>query len=537
MGVRRSVGVIAVATGVVCFGLVGCSTRPLDRDVVTANGSEPQNPLVPTNTNENGGGRIVDRLFAGLRWIDVRGGLHDEVAQSIDSVDQQHYTIRLKPGWTFSDGTSVTSRSFVDAWNYGALGTNAQLQSWVFAQIVGFDDVQANPPRAQTMSGLHIVDDSTFTVDLTAPTIDFRVRLAYAPYYPLPAVAYKDMKAFGEHPIGNGPYRMADGNAWQHEVRLDLVRNERYPGGRPPRNKALSFIFYQSFDTAYSDLQAGNLDLLDVIPNSASTIYQRDLGAAAIERPVAYSSWIGIQQNVVHLSGAEGVLRRRAISMAIDRQRIGDAIFHGAVTPARDFTASALPGYNGDLPGVGALVYNPTEAKRLWAQADAISRWTGKFQVAYNTDGDHQAWIDALANSVKNTLGIQAEGAPLPTFKQQRNAVVHHTIGKPFRHGWQGDYPSMLGYLEPNFVSNSETNDLDYQNPEYDRLIAEAEAAPDEPTSWKLIGRAQTLLLRDLPTIPIFDQIGTAGHSEQVRNAQLGWQRMFDFENVEKPGS
>lgn len=33
---------------------------------ILANGTEPQNPLIPTNTNEVGGGRIVQNIFAGL---------------------------------------------------------------------------------------------------------------------------------------------------------------------------------------------------------------------------------------------------------------------------------------------------------------------------------------------------------------------------------------------------------------------------------------------------------------------------------------
>ncbi len=44
-----------------------CTITPALGDSIAVNGSEPQNPLVPSNTNENGGGRIVDRLFAGLR--------------------------------------------------------------------------------------------------------------------------------------------------------------------------------------------------------------------------------------------------------------------------------------------------------------------------------------------------------------------------------------------------------------------------------------------------------------------------------------
>lgn len=529
----RAAVALAVAALLLAGVLTGCTIKPVYGDMIAVNGSEPQNPLVPSNTNENGGGRIVDRLFAGLRYIDAKGVLHDEVAQSIETTDQQHFLIRLKPGWTFSDGSPVTARSFVDAWNYGALLTNGQLQSYTYAPIAGFADVQADPPRAQTMSGLKVIDDLTFTVDLIAPTIDFRTRLAYAPFYPLPAVAFEDMDAFGQHPIGNGPYRFADGDAWQHDVQLTVVPNERYQGGRPPRNKGLTFVFYSNFDSAYSDLLADNLDVLDTIPDSAVSVFRADLGSRAVQAPTAQNQWIGLQPNLPHFSGEEGRLRSYAISMAIDRASIGQKIFRGTRIPARDYTSQVLPGFNGNLPGAQVLDFNPDEARRLWARANEIAPWSGKFEIAYNADGGHQAWIDALANSIRNTLGIEAVGAPFPTFKQLRDQIVNHTIGKAFRYGWQGDYPTMLQFLEPGFLSTSETNDVQYKNPEYDRLIAAAEAAPTEQDSWRIVGEAQTLLLRDLPTIPIFDYIASSGYSKRVDNVVMTWNGLADFENIE----
>lgn len=527
----RAVGLVLILAAVTV--LPACTVTPALGDSIAVNGSEPQNPLVPSNTNENGGGRIVDRLFAGLRRIEADGTLHDEVAESIETADQQHYRIRLEPGWTFSDGSPVTARSFVDAWNYGALVTNAQLQSYTYAPIVGFEDLQTDPPRAQTMSGLRVLDALTFTVTLKEPTIDFRTRLAYAPFYPLPAAAFADMEAFGQRPIGNGPYRFAGPDAWQHDVKLDLVPNERYPGGRPARNKGLTFVFYADFDAAYADLLAGNLDVLDTLPTSALTVAHADLGDRAVQAPTAKNQWIGTQPGLPHFGGEEGRLRRHAISMAIQRQAIGDKIFRGTRAPARDYTSSVLPGFDGNLPGAEALEYNPDEARRLWAKADEISPWSGRFEIAYNADGDHQAWVDAVANSIKNTLGIEAVGAAYPTFKQLRDQITTRTVGKAFRSGWQGDYPTMLQFLEPSFLGNSETNDFDYRNPEFDALIAAAEAAPTEPESWRLVARAQTLLLRDMPTIPIFDYVNSSGYSDRVRGVVFGWNGMADFENLE----
>ncbi|MFF0489488.1 ABC transporter substrate-binding protein [Nocardia sp. NPDC004068] len=512
------------------LALTGCSSSGGGTDVVTVNGGEPQNPLVPTNTNENMGGRVVDRLFAGLKYYDAEGKAHNEVAQSIESTDRQHYKITIKD-WKFTDGTPVTAKSFVDAWNYGALGTNAQLQNWVFEQIAGYDDVSANPPKAQTMSGLKVVDDKTFTVDLKQPSIDFELEMGFAPFYPLPESAYKDMKAFGEKPIGNGPYKF---DSWDHNVKIEMTPNPDYHGGRPAKNKGLRFVMYQSYDTAYADLLAGNLDALDVIPDSALSSYQKDLGDRAMTKPIAYAQHIGVQPSVPHFGGPEGVLRRKAISMAINREQIAQNIFHGTRVPAQDFTAFTLPGFRKDLPGSEVLKYNPDEAKKLWAQADAIAPWSGRYEIAYNSDGGHQAWIEAVANSVKNTLGIEAVGVPYPTFKNIRDAINDKSIGKAFRYGWQGDYPSMFEFLTSQYLTGSATNNVGYANPEFVRLLDAAQAAPTPEQAYDILAQAQQILFQDMADIPVFDYNVAAGRSDRVTKAEVTWSGLFDFENIEK---
>ncbi|WP_442942997.1 ABC transporter substrate-binding protein [Nocardia sp. NBC_01503] len=513
------------------FALTGCSSGGGDSsDIVTVNGGEPQNPLVPTNVNENMGGRVVDRLWAGLKYYDASGKATNEVAQSIDTTDRQHYRVTLKD-WKFTDGTAVTAKSFVDAWNYGALGTNGQLQNAAFAEIAGYDDVSADPPKAQTLSGLKVIDDHTFTIDLKEPSIDFELELGYAPFYPMPESFFKDTKGFGEHPIGNGPYKFSD---WQHNVQIDVVPNPDYHGGRPAKNKGLRFVMYQSYETAYADLQAGNLDALDIIPDSALATYKQDLGDRAIQHPIAYSQHIGIQPTVAHFGGQEGVLRRKAISMAINRDQIADNIFHGTRVACQDFTAFTLPGFRGGLPGSEVLKFNPDEAKKLWAQANAISPWSGTFQISYNADGGHQAWIEAVANSVKNTLGIDSVGVPYPTFKSIRDEITNKTIGKAFRYGWQGDYPSMFEFLTQLYLTGSGSNNTQYASPEFDALLTKAQAAATPEAAYDILAQAQTVLFKDMPDIPIFDYNVAAGRSDKVKKAEVSWSGLFDFENIEK---
>ncbi len=501
---------------------------------VTANGGEPQNPLIPTDTNETNGGRIVDRLFAGLMSYDDRGNPVPEVAESVETTDNVNYRITLKPGWTFTDGTPVTARSFVDAWNYGALSTNAQLQQSFFSPIEGYEEVAAENPTAQTMSGLQVVNDREFTVRLNAPTIDFVLRLGFAPFYPLPEAAFEDMAAFGQHPIGNGPYQLAGEDAWQHNVRIDLIRNPDYRGNRPANNDALRFVFYANLDTAYADLQAGNLDVLDTVPPSALPTFRADLGDRALTGPTAQNQTLDTPLRLPHFGGEEGRLRRLALSAAINRPQICEQIFNQSRSPARDFTASSLPGFDPNLPGSDALDYNPDRARQLWAQADAISPWSGQYVIAYNADGAHQEWVDAVANGIKNTLGIDAAGAPQPTFAQFRTQITDRSIQTAFRAGWQGDYPSMLEFLEPLFVTGAGANDVDYSDREFDGALTVAQAAPTLEESYALTNAAQQILLQDMPVVPLWYYISAAGHSPAVSDVVITWNGRPDYERIVK---
>ena len=107
---RTRAAAAAIACGLLAASsLAGCGAGSVRSDVVIVNAGEPQNPLIPTNTNDSNGGRIIDRLFAGLMSYDAKGTPVLEVASAIETTDDVNYRITLKPGWTFTDGSPVTA--------------------------------------------------------------------------------------------------------------------------------------------------------------------------------------------------------------------------------------------------------------------------------------------------------------------------------------------------------------------------------------------------------------------------------------------
>ena len=522
---RIGLGLIALAAAG-SLALAGCASGgstagsgEAKGGIITANGSEPQNPLIPTNTNEVGGGKILDSIFAGLVYYAADGSAHNDLAESIETEDATTYTIKIRKDAKFADGTPVKAENFVKAWNYGADAANEQLSSYFFEDIEGFsyDESVAELP------GLKVVDDTTFTVTLNKAASDFPLRLGYSAFYPLPDVAFEDIEAFGQNPIGNGPYKLASDTAWQHDVQIELVKNDEYNGPREVKNDGLTIIFYASQDAAYADLQGGNLDVLDAVPDSALATFKDDLGDRAVNQPAAIFQSFTVPARLAHFDGEEGKLRRAAISMAIDRAEITDVIFDGTRTPASDFTSPVIDGWSDSLQGAEVLEFNPEKAKELWAQADAISPWSGVFEIAYNADGGHQGWVDAVTNSIKNTLGIDAAGHPYPTFAEARTEITNRTIQTAFRTGWQADYPGLFNFLGPIYATNAGSNDGDYSSPEFDELLQKGSVETDTAKANEYYQQAQEILLQDLPATPLWYSNVTGGYGENVSNVQFGW--------------
>lgn len=495
--------------------------------IVSVNGSEPQNPLIPANTNETGGGRILDAIFAGLVYYDASGATHMEMAESIEpNEDSSVWTVKLKEGKKFSDGSEVKAHNFVDAWKKGA--SEAMLSSYFFEPIAGSDDEGAGD-----LTGLEVVDDYTFTITLKAPAADFSQRLGYAAYFPLPDSTLEDMETGGEQPVGNGPYMVAEGG-WEHNAQIHLIPNPEYKGDNVAKNGGVDIIFYSSLDAAYQDLLSGNLDVLDALPDSAFATYEADLSGRSVNQPAAIFQSFAIPSSLEHFSGEEGNLRRQAISYAIDRDTITDTIFSGTRTPTKDFTSPVVDGYNDSVPGSEVLTYNADKAKELWAKADAISPWSGTFSIAYNSDGGHQAWVDAVTNSVKNTLGIDAVGAPYPDFKSLRTEVTNRTITSAFRTGWQADYPGKYNFLAPLYGTGAGSNDTGYSSAEFDGLLQQAASASSNEEANSILDKAQEVLFKDLPVIPLWYANVVGGWSENVDNVVFGWNSVPIYNEITK---
>ncbi|MDN0195538.1 ABC transporter substrate-binding protein [Streptomyces sp. S.PNR 29] len=472
---------------------------------------EPQNPLQPANTMESNGSIVTRALFTGLVDYDSSGKIVMMNAQSVDSKDNKTFTVKLKPGWKFHDGTPVTAESYVKAWNWAANPANKQTNSFWFSDIKGYSDVapEKGKPKATEMSGLKVVDDNTFTITLNSPLPYFVYKLGYEVFSPLPESFYKDPKAAGEKPVGNGPYKFV---SWQHKKQIEVARYDDYKGSNKAKNGGVIFKNYSKLETAYQDLKSGNLDVMRQIAPRDLPVYKADLGDRAVDQ--AYSSiqtiapafytkqWKDIDPKVL-----------QGLSMAIDRDTITKTVLQGTREPATGWVAKGVLGYQPDL-GTDIFKYDPAKAKQLIKEGGGVPG--NKISIQYNVDGGHKEWVEAVCGSITKATGVACTGDGKADFQADLNARDNQEVKSMYRSGWVLDYPFNANFLRDLFGTNSSGNQSGFSNKTIDDLIKKADGAKTIEESQSLYQQLEKELPKYMPSIPLWYYKVNAGYSEKV---------------------
>ncbi|MFF2726784.1 ABC transporter substrate-binding protein [Streptomyces sp. NPDC058008] len=522
--VRWAACAVAVAlTATACGGGGGGGGGGAD-GIVSSSWGDPQNPLEPANTNEVQGGKVLDMVFRGLvRYDPKTGEAKNEIAQKIESSDSQNFTVTIKDNWTFSNGEKVTAKSFVDAWNYGAALKNNQKNAYFFQYIDGYDKVhpESGSASAGTLSGLKVVNGTTFTVKLSQKFSLWPDTLGYAAFVPLPQTFYTDHAAWLSKPVGNGPYtieKYAKGSS------MDLRRWDGYPGTDKAQNGGIDLKVYTDNNTAYTDLTAGNLDLVDDIPASQLKNVKADLGSRYINTPAGIIQTLAFPFYEKAWSTPGAIKVRQGLSMAINRDQITNQIFQKTRTPASDWTSPVLGKDGGFKEGLcgSACDYDKAQAKKLIQEGGGIPG--GQLKISYNADtGSHKEWVDAVCNSINNVMGNNKAcvGGPVGTFADFRSQVSTQKLTGAWRAGWQMDYPLIQNFLQPLYYTNAPSNDGKWSDKKFDGLIDKANAESDKTQAVSTFQDAEKVLVEQMPVIPLWYQNGSAGYSDRVTDVAL----------------
>ena len=515
MRIRLVGAIVSLAfVAVACGGGGGGATGPSASGATGQSGGEFSFPntepmhLTPQNDYEAAGAQVFNVLWTRLMTYDPKTNAPvPDQAKSVTTNDNMVWTIEINPGWTFHNGEPVTAQSYVDAWNWGAYGPNGAILNFFFAKIEGYDALNPSKgkPTTKELTGLKVVNDTTFQVTLTAPFSQFPVELGFDAFDPLPKAFFDNPDKFDSHPIGDGPYKLDE---WKHDESITLSRYDGYKG-TPGFADTINMPIYASADPEWSDFQAGNLDAVFVGSSNIKEAEQT-YSDTLQEFPSSLLLYLGIP---TYLPEYSDPLVRQALSLAVNREAVMNAVLPAEV-PATSFSPPVIPGYRDG--SCSFCTYDPTKAKQLLAQAGGWKGGTMTINL-YSGDATLEQAMEAIGNQWKQNLGIDFKINAL-NYNSYYDAYINHKIDGPWWDGWVMDYPSLEDYLRPIYGSEGSYNACGYHNPQFDDLIKQGDQASSFDESLKFYQQAQDILDQDMPNIPWGYLPNRFVHSSRITN-------------------
>jgi oligopeptide transport system substrate-binding protein len=189
---------------------------------------------------------------------------------------------------------------------------------------------------------------------------------------------------------------------------------------------------------------------------------------------------------------------RKALSLAIDRERFVRDVLRGGQVAAGHLTPPNTAGFNGKTD----LTYNPELAKKLLAEAGyPDGKGMKKLGFLYNSTEANRIIAEALQQMWNRTLNIDI------TLENQEARVQSVSMRSGAyeiaRFAWVGDYLDPSTFLEL-MTGDSGNNMTRWRNAEYDRLYAEASRTSDNQKRYAIYQRLEEIIAEESPIAPIY---------------------------------
>ncbi len=446
--------------------------------------------LDPALITDVQGGGISAKLFNGLVRFNENLDLVPDIASSWKlSDDHVTYIFRLRRDVRFSNGRKITAQDFKYSFERVLTPKTKAPLTWVLDRIEGANDFIAG--RAGSVSGIRVVNEHILALRLQRPFGPFLSLLAMTAAYVVPREEVERLgQDFGMHPIGSGPYVLAE---WKHGQRLVLAAREDYFEGKPKLNGIFYHIIPEDL-TAVLEFETGRLDVLQ-IPASEYRRYTADPAwrDQVYGKPGLNSYYLGLNCTRAPFND---IRVRQAVNMAVDRKHVLNTVLEkrgvlavGPIPPGL-WKRSVLP------ENREAYAYDPDKAGKLIREAGA----EGKTIKIYITADQEVLDIIEVVQGYLAHVGLKSEIIQLDwsAFKHAVNE------GEPdaFWLSWWADYPDPENFLFPLFHSASvgpSGNRTRCIDPELDRLIDTAQQTMDEKLRYRLYRQAEDRVIKNAP--------------------------------------
>ncbi|MBL8627979.1 MAG: ABC transporter substrate-binding protein [Rhodospirillaceae bacterium] len=392
-----------IYTSVLLIGAAQAEPLRLAVDILPPSLGNPYRTSLPPTVWTN------SAMFDALTRFDDAGNVVPSLALSWEKIDNFTWRFKLRPGVKFHNGAPFTADAVVTAIKY--IVSDEAIREGIRREVGVFKDARA-------------VDDLTVDIITTEPAPQMARYMTGLMIGEPKAWREMGRDLFAKQPIGTGPFKMVEmqANVWKLAPFKEAWRTTRLEG--------LEVIALPETSARTSGVLAGRIHIaMSLSPDNLAEL--EDAGHEGIT--TIDPSVFGFSFILFKKSPLQDVRVRRALNMAVNRQRIIDALLGGATVPASQPATRTVLGYDASVP---QYKYDPEAAKKLLAEAGFPNGFSFVMEGATGVDANDTAIFQQVQSDLRE-IGVTMEIRTMPAL-QYYNALGRTDFsGEAFPADWQ----------------------------------------------------------------------------------------------------
>jgi peptide/nickel transport system substrate-binding protein/oligopeptide transport system substrate-binding protein len=437
--------------------------------------SEPDH-LDPALNSSVDGACLAANSFSGLYTYDSEGKTVPACAESyVVSDDGLKYTVTLKEGLKWSDGSDLTAADFEYSWKRAAADETAADYAYMFSGFVGYPNELA----------VTATDATTLEFELTAPCAYMEDLMAFPTFFPVKQAAVEGYADYKTSPggwcqesgfVSNGAYVCT---GWDHQVSMTYEKNPYWFDADKVTVEKLEYMLSADDTAIYAAYNAGNLDFADSVPtDEVATLKSNPEFHIVDELGTYYVSFNAKSDIFKDKTPEQAACMREAFTILIDRDYICENIGQTGQLPANSFIPIGMADGNGGIfkEDTTEGYYDPMaitdDQEATVARAIELLEAAGFKFVDGKLSPDTPIQLEYLTNSTSGHVAIAesiqqdlgAIGIELSIQQQDWNVFLEERKAGNFdfaRNGWIADFNDPINMLEM-WTTNSGNNDCQF---------------------------------------------------------------------------
>jgi oligopeptide transport system substrate-binding protein len=366
--------------------------------------------------------------------------------------------------------------------------------------------------------GVTAKDERTLVISLVRPTSYLLSLLTHPSTFPVHRESVElhgDAFARAGNLLSNGAYVLAD---WEPGAVIELRRNPHYWNDAETSIDVVRHHIVTQEMAEFNRYRAGELHITSTVPPDNFEQIRAEYGDELHIAPTLGVYYYGF--NMTRPPFADNPELRQALSMAIDREVLVEAITGRGEPPAYSWVPPGIDNYD-----PVRLPYTELSQQERNAIARNLYRKAGydkdnplRFELRYNTSDTQQRIALAVQAMWRNVLGAEATIVNVE-FQVLLDQMREREVTEVFRSSWFGDYNDANTFLSI-MESDSAANTPGYSNPDYDELMHSASEQLDLDRRRLYLEEAERVLLADHAVIPLYIYVS----KHLVKPDVEGWQ-------------